>query len=166
MLDVDTVGDHPGLDHLGIEIGSARVRHGPDAQGFGITGINNPRRFQRGDGKGDRIVRDVRIVFLDQGVGSSVVAVQIIVPALDRAIDKAFHDLWLVGHGVFQGLDGGRIAGIAVIGQQPQIRLEARLLCHRKGFGRDIALHAGLVIGDERGRVKGVDGALFGGKAD
>ncbi len=56
---------------------------------LGVAGIDDAVFLHLGDREGDLLVGHVRIVLLDRLVGGRVVAVEIVVPALDRAIDEA-----------------------------------------------------------------------------
>ena len=72
-----------------------------------IARIDDAEFLHLGDRIGDQVVGHLRIVLLDHRVGRLVVAVEVIVPADDRGIDEALHQVGLL-------LDESRRVSISV----------------------------------------------------
>ena len=117
----------------------------------GVAGIDDAVFLHLGDRIGQKIVGHLRVLFLDQRIGRRVVAVEVIVPADDRGIDEALHQVGLFVDQVAARLDQRRIGGKALVGEQEDLRLELRFLLDGEGLRRDIALHRAVAC--RRGRA-------------
>src|SRR5262249_52579881 len=80
----------------------------------------------------------------------------IIVPADDRGIDKALHQVRFFLDQIAARLDQRRISGETLISEQKDLRLEYALLLNRERFRCHIALHRRSLVGKERLRIESV----------
>ena len=79
-----------------------------------IAGIDDAVFLHRGDRIGEQIVGHFRVLLLDQRIGRAVVAIDVIVPADDRGIDEALHQIGLFLDQIAARFDQRRIGGKAV----------------------------------------------------
>src|SRR4029077_15996429 len=96
--------DDAGAHHLVEEILHARVGHGADAERERIARIDDAVLLHLGDRIGDEVVGHLRVLALEDRVGRLVVAVDVVVPADDRGIDEALHQLRLLFHEIAEGV--------------------------------------------------------------
>ena len=78
------------------------------------------------------------------------------IPTDRRSIDEALDEIRFLLHQIAARLDQCRVCVEAMIGQQEHHRLEAALALDRKGLGRHVALHRGVLVGKERLRIERV----------
>ncbi len=85
--------DHADLDHLVEKVLPPGVGHGADAELQRVARIDDAGLLQLGDREGDLCVGDVGIIRLDQRVAFGTVAVEIVIPADRRRVDKTLHEI-------------------------------------------------------------------------
>jgi hypothetical protein len=105
------------------------------------------------------------IVLEDQGVGGRGIAVQVAGPAGGGGLDEGAHRRRVFGDQLVRRHRHGRVAGIALVGEQEHRRLEAAFLLDGVGLAGHIALLDHPLVGQEGGGVEGVFAHLVVGEA-
>jgi glucokinase len=129
---------------------------GADAGLAGAAGaIDDAVFLHLADAERDDVVGLVGVVLLDELVRRLVVAVQVVVPALDRGLDERLHHCRLGVDEFLRHHHHRRIARIAVVGEQIHLRRDALLADHVR-LGRQVALLDRRLVDQPRRHVEGV----------
>ena len=154
FLVIEAWGDHLRGNHLIEEALHPFIRHGADPEHARIAGIDNSVLLQFRHGERQLAVRHLGIVLFDAGICFPIVAIHVAVPPDDRGIDKALHEIRLLRNKIGASFDRGRVAIVAVFGQEKDVWLKAALPLDFIGLRGDITLLDGILVGNERRRIK------------
>src|SRR5262249_18873353 len=136
-----------------------------DAKRQCVAGIDDTVFLQRGNAIGQQFVGHLRVLLFDQRVGGAVIAIQVIVPADDRCIDEALHQIRFFVDQFAPRLYQRRIGGKSLVGEQKNLRGEIRGFGNGERLRGYVALHRAFFVGEKRLRVEGVGPQLRIGKA-
>src|SRR5216683_4055326 len=150
--------------HLLEELAPALLAHRADAARLGVAAVDDAEFLHLVAPEGEEGVGLLLAVLLDQRVCRGRIAIEEVVPAFDRGIDEALHEIGIGGDQLGRGLDHRGVAGIAVVAEQHDDRFHA-LLLHREDLARHVTLLDRLLVGEEGGDAEGIGADLIVGVA-
>ena len=126
-----------------------------------LAAVNNAELFHQLNAAGNIGGAGVGVGFHDHLIGRLVVAVQVVVPADQRCIDKLLHHFGFVFHQIGARLDRRAVSAETVVGQQMHHRIKTGLGLDADRLADAVALLGRFFIGKEWAHIERVGLEVF-----